>query len=84
MIGTNKRNQSMREKSNKLSGGQLGHIGTTLKQSDTPDEKIDIAYNIDSCRKCGFDLLGIIAVLKEKRQVLDLVTKEINILNKIL
>jgi len=73
-----KRNQSMREKSNKTNGGQLGHAGTTLKQSDTPDEKIDIAYSIDSCKKCGFDLSGVLAVLKEKRQVLDLDLKEVN------
>ncbi len=78
-INKPKRNQSMRPKSNKLNGGQVGHIGTTLQQSDTPDEKIDMAYNIDSCKKCGFDLSDIIATLKEKRQVLDLDLKETNI-----
>ncbi len=77
-IKTPKRNQSMREKSNKPNGGQVGHIGKTLKQSDTPDETIDITYNIDSCKKCEFDLSGVIATLKEKRQILDLDLKETN------
>ncbi len=51
----------MRPGSDKSNSGQLGHIGKTLKQSDRPDEKIDIAYNIDNCKKCGFDLSGVIA-----------------------
>ena len=75
-IGTPKRNQSMRSKSDKKSGGQSGHVGKTLKQSDTPDEVISIAYNIDSCKQCGFNLSSVIAKLKEKRQILDLDLKE--------
>ena len=41
-IGTPKRNQSMRSKSDKKSGGQSGHVGKTLKQSDTSDEVITV------------------------------------------
>ena len=70
-INTPKRNQSTRKKGGK-NGGVDGHKGTNLKQSDTPDEIIDIKYNIDSCKKCGFDLSGVLAKLHEKRQVLDL------------
>lgn len=66
-----KRNQSLRKKGGK-SGGQLGHKGTTLKQTDKPDEIIDIEFNINSCQKCGFDLSKVLAKLHEKRQVLDL------------
>ena len=71
-IVTPKRNQSTREKSTKSSGGQDGHKGITLKQSDTPDEIIDIKFNIDSCKKCGFDISRVLAKLHEKRQVQDL------------
>ena len=77
-INSPKRNQSTREKSKKKSGGQKGHTGKTLTQSDTPDEVIDIAYNIDNCKKCGFNLKSVIANLKEKRQLLDLDLKDTN------
>jgi len=70
-IHTPKRNQSTRKKGGK-NGGVDGHKGTNLKQSDTPDEIIDIEYNIDSCKKCGFDITKVLAKLHEKRQVLDL------------
>ena len=70
-ISTPKRNQSTRKKGGK-NGGQFGHNGITLKQSNTPDEIIDIAFNINSCQKCGFDISKVLAKLHEKRQVLDL------------
>jgi len=73
-----KKNQSLRKKSKKESGGQEGHKGTTLKQSNTPDKIIDIEYNINACKKCNYDLSGTIAKLKEKRQILDLDLKSIN------
>jgi hypothetical protein len=75
-----KRNQSLRKKGGK-SGAQFGHKGTTLKQSDTPDEIVDIKFNINDCKKCGYDLSNILKELKEKRQVLDLDLKDT--LNKI-
>jgi transposase-like protein len=70
-----KRNQSLRKKGGK-NGGQFGHKGTTLKQSDTPDEIVDIEFNIDNCQQCGYDLSNILKELKEKRQVLDLNLKD--------
>ncbi|MEA2018442.1 MAG: hypothetical protein U9N59_08335 [Campylobacterota bacterium] len=54
-INTPKRNQSTRKKGGK-NGGQFGHKGTTLKQSDTLDKIIDIEFNIDSCKSCEFDI----------------------------
>jgi hypothetical protein len=33
-----RKNQSLREKSNKPVGGQLGHTGHTLEMSETPDK----------------------------------------------
>ena len=74
-----KKNQSLREKSDKKSGGQKGREGVTLKQSATPDEIVLLSYTLSSCKKCGFDLSGVIVNLKEKRQVLDL---ELSSLNK--
>jgi transposase-like protein len=75
---TKKKNQSLRDKSNKLTGGQKGHKGKTLKQANNPDEIIDIKYSIETCKKCDYDLKGILAKLKEKRQILDLNLKDIN------
>lgn len=69
---TPKKNQSLRTKSDKPSGGQKGHKGKTLMQSNTPDKIIDIEYTLESCKKCDSDLSNILEQLKEKRQVLDL------------
>jgi hypothetical protein len=69
---TPKKNQSLRTKSDKLSGRHKGHMGKTLMQSDTPDEIIDVEYTLDSCKECGSDLNDALKQLKEKRQVLDL------------
>jgi len=76
-IATPKKNQSIRKKGGK-NGAQFGHVGKTLKQSDTPDEIIDIKYTLNSCKKCNYDLSNILAGLKEKRQILDLDIKATN------
>jgi hypothetical protein len=76
-IQSPKKNQSVRKRSDKKSGGQDGHKGITLKQSNNPDEIIDIEFNINSCKKCGYDISNTIAKLKEKRQVLDLKLEDI-------
>ena len=73
-----KKNQSLRKKSDKKSGGQKGREGVTLKQSDAPDEIVPLSYTLTSCKKCGFDLSSVVAKLKEKRQVLDLKLSSIN------
>ncbi len=70
-INTPKKNQSTRKKGGK-NGAVFGHKGTNLKQTDTPDEIIDIEFNIDSCKKCGFNISEVLAKLHEKRQVQDL------------
>lgn len=74
-INTPKKNQSIRKKGGK-NGGVFGHKGKTLKQTDTPDEIIDIEFNIDSCKKCGFDISEVLKELQEKRQLLDLDIKD--------
>jgi transposase len=49
-----RKNQSLREKSEKPVGGQMGHPGHTLEMTDTPDriETVRPAY----CNRCGASL----------------------------
>lgn len=65
-----KKNQSLREKSDKPVGGQSGHKGNTLKMTATPDvtEKIYPNY----CNKCGRSLEGSSFELEARRQVIDI------------
>jgi len=67
-----KKNQTLRQKSNKPVGVQFGRKGVTLLQSDTPDKIIPLMYTLKYCKKCGFDLTTTLATLQERRQVLDL------------
>ncbi len=67
-----KKNQSLREKSDKKVGGQKGRVGITLKQTDTPDDVKRVEFNITECKKCGVDISSIVASLKERRQVVDM------------
>jgi len=62
--------QSLREKSGKKSGGQLGHKGTTLRQVEDPDS---IEYcKITNCPHCNTDLTNATIVDICKRQVFDI------------
>ena len=65
----NKKNQSLREKSDKKVGGQKGREGVTLTRSDTPDEIVKLEFQLDKCQKCDFDLSATVEKLKERRQV---------------
>ena len=76
-INKKKKNQSLRQKSTKKSGGQLGHKAHTLYQSDKPDEIVSIPFTIKYCKKCDSTLGDVYASLKEKRQVLDINLKQI-------
>ena len=71
------RNRSLREKSDKKTGGQPGHKGVTLKQSSTPDNIVDLEANY--CNHCGCDIKDEISVSHTKRQVIDIppITAEI-------
>lgn len=62
--------RSLRPTSDKPSGGQPGHIGTTLEISQTPDEVITL--NPDYCNHCGGSLADITAEKSETRQVVDI------------
>lgn len=65
-----KRNQSLREKSDKKSGGQLGHKGYTIPIVENPDEIIP--YHPCCCEICNKDLSDVLSVLIEKRQLVDI------------
>jgi transposase len=58
--------KSLRAKTVKKSGGQLGHEGNTLLMSATPDKEIH--HPIDYCNFCGNSLNSSTAVLLGKRQ----------------
>lgn len=57
--------KSLRERTDRKTGGQLGHEGTTLKIKEVPDETID--YIPDYCKECGQDLQQIPSLLQESR-----------------
>lgn len=65
-----KKNQSLREKSDKKPGGQPGHEGKTLECSVVIDTIIN--HVPDYCNCCGKDLRNIPEVLIESRQVIDI------------
>jgi transposase len=62
--------QSLREKSHKKSGGQIGHKGTTLNQVKNPD-KIE-THKILQCPDCKTDLTNTPATAINKKQIFDI------------
>jgi len=65
------KNQSLREKSNKKSGGQPGHKGETLLMSPNPDKTI-IHRPISKCPQCGKVHTNESGYIIGKRQVIDI------------
>ncbi|MCE5331697.1 MAG: IS66 family transposase [Bacteroidales bacterium] len=61
--------RSLREKSGKPSGGQVGHKGTTLEMTSEPDSIIE--HQPYFCTRCGNDLSSIEGTVVEIRQVFD-------------
>jgi transposase len=68
---------SLRGRSGKLSGGQAGHKGDTLKQVEAPD-RIE-RHTRDVCRRCCADLTASMQTAMEKRQVFDLTERLIQV-----
>ena len=62
--------KSLRKKSTKKVGGQLGHPGQALELSATPDQVIVLAP-VTKCQHCHTDLSTTQAHTVERRQVLD-------------
>jgi len=65
-----KKNQSLRQKSGKKSGGQKGHKGANRKQVSKPDETISCRPN--KCSNCGKDLSNKQGKIIAKRQEADI------------
>ncbi len=62
--------KSLRNKSEKKTGGQEGHQGTTLRLSDAPDEVIE--HRVTVCSSCQHDLRQVEACVILRRQVVDM------------
>src|SRR6476646_9913469 len=62
--------KSLRKKSEKKTGGQEGHRGTTLPFSQTPDEVIEHVVTV--CSSCQQDLRQVEACVTLRRQVVDI------------
>jgi len=65
-----KKNQSLREKSNRSSGGQTGHLGHTRIQSSVPDTII--ICRPTHCIGCGHTLENLSETTMNKRQEFDI------------
>lgn len=61
--------KSLRQKSEKKSGGQPGHEGSSLQWSCTPDEVVE--QHVEQCEACQHDLHAVSVSHVERRQVLD-------------
>jgi transposase len=68
--GYRKRTKSLRSKSARKSGGQIGHEGSTLAWREEVDAII--VHPVEICRGCGASLVGAEVVNLELRQVQDL------------
>lgn len=68
--GLKKKTKSLRKKSNKKSGGQKGHKGSTLKSNPNPD--IIKELKLCSCPNCNNDLTNEPVISVEKRQEIDI------------
>jgi transposase len=62
--------KSLRRKSEKKTGGQEGHPGTTLRFAEAPDEVIEHRVSVCSC--CQQDLREVQACVTLRRQVVDM------------
>ena len=65
-----KRTKSSSEKSDRKSGGQAGHKGTTLNQVENPDQIVD--HTPDQCPGCSATLSKSDIVGVSSRQVFDI------------
>src|SRR6266566_4468703 len=62
--------KSLRQSSEKKSGGQPGHPGSSLPFSSAPDEIIEL--QVEECEVCQHNLHAVAACGRERRQVVDL------------
>ena len=65
-----KRVHSLRQRSGKKSGGQVGHPGVTRCLVDDPDNVIPHTPSV--CAGCGISLEAVPAIRQERRQVIEI------------
>src|SRR5262249_51812638 len=68
--GLARKTKSLRERSGKQAGGQIGHRGQTLRLVAVPNEIVE--HQPAVCSACQTPLEHALAVLRERRQVQDL------------
>src|SRR6266568_9066179 len=68
--GPGRKPRSQHQRSEKPTGGQLGHAGRTLMQIASPDEVV--RHRPMACVHCQQSLEGVAGQIKERRQVHDL------------
>src|SRR6266567_368284 len=61
--------KSLRKKSGKKPGGQIGHRGHHLRQVETADQVL--IHPVERCEHCQQDLRAQPAAMPERRQVMD-------------
>ena len=71
------RNRSLRKKSGKASGGQIGHKGSTLEKVNNPDFVVELPH--DTCPHCVASLKDIKTDEIKTRQVFDIPEIKINV-----
>jgi len=71
------RTMSLRERSGRKAGGQVGHPGATLSFVDKPD--CLVIHSPESCRLCGSELKSSKVLGSEHRQVHDLPPQKIEV-----
>ena len=70
--------KSLRKKSEKKAGGQPGHQGNALHLSATPDEVI--VHAVEQCVQCQHDLHTVSAHQVERRQVIELPPRRVEVI----
>ncbi len=71
------RKQSLRQTGKNPSGGQRGHKGSTLQQSETPDETV--VHTLSICPECDADLSEIAGTVSQRRQEFEIPAPQIKI-----
>jgi transposase len=69
--------KSLRKRHRKKSGGQVGHIGSTLKAVEKP-EHVNV-HRVEQCNHCQVSLKNVKASRYEKRQVFDVPRVQIEV-----
>lgn len=76
--GFGKRTKSLRKKSERPSGGQKGHPGSTLEWCEQVDEVV--THTVESCESCGTSLSAVAAIDYEMRQVHELPQQRLQVI----